>query len=227
MEEKTTIKNYYDQLASEYDDDRFNNSYGQYLHSQERQILVQRLGHLSKKMILDMGCGTGRFLDFSENGVDFSEGMLEEAKKKFPHHRLTVSDISKMPFEKKSFEAIYSLHVFMHLDLETIQKTIQEAHRILKPNGILIFDFPSMTRRKLINYQKEGWHGNTALDVNSIQKSVGDLFEVEEYEGVLFFPIHRVPVAFRSFFKTLDSWLCKSFLKKWASYHFVFLRKKD
>ncbi len=226
MEEKTAIKNYYDQLASEYDDDRFNNSYGQYLHFQERQILVQRLGHISKKSILDMGCGTGRFLDFAENGVDFSEGMLSEAKEKFPKHKLTVSDISKMPFEDESFEAIYSLHVFMHLDLGTIEKTIQEAHRILKPNGVLIFDFPSQTRRQLINYQKDGWHGNTALDIDSIQKLTGDLFEVDGYEGVLFFPIHRVPVALRSFFRTLDSWLCKSFLKKWASYHFVFLRKK-
>jgi ubiquinone/menaquinone biosynthesis C-methylase UbiE len=226
MEEKTAIKNYYDQLASEYDDDRFNNSYGQYLHFQERQILVQRLGHIPKNSILDMGCGTGRFLDFAENGVDFSKGMLGEAQEKFPNHKLTVSDISKMPFENESFEAVYSLHVFMHLDLGTIEKTIQEAHRILKTNGIFIFDFPSKARRKLINYQKEGWHGNTALDVDSIQKLTGDLFEVEGYEGVLLFPIHRVPVALRSFFRTLDAWLCKSFLKKWASYHFVFLRKK-
>ena len=226
MEEKTAIKNYYDQLASEYDDDRFNNSYGQYLHFQERQILVRRLGHLSKKSILDMGCGTGRFLDFAENGVDFSQGMLGEAKEKFPNHHLTVSDISMMPFEKESFKAIYSLHVFMHLDLVTIQKTIQEAHRILEPNGILIFDFPSKARRDLINYQKKGWHGNTALDVNSIQQLTGDLFEMEGYEGVLIFPIHRVPIALRSFFRKVDSWLCKSFLKKWASYHFVFLRKK-
>lgn len=226
MEEKAAIKNYYNQLASEYDNDRFNNSYGQYLHFQERQILVQRLGHLSKKTILDMGCGTGRFLDFAKNGVDFSEGMLEEAKTKFPNHHLIVSDISNMPFEKKSFEAIYSLHVFMHLDLETIQKTIGEAHRILKPNGILIFDFPSKARRDLINYQKEGWHGNTALDINSIQQLIGDSFEMEGYEGVLFFPIHRVPVVMRSFFRKIDSWLGKSFLKKWASYHFVFLRKK-
>ncbi len=226
MEEKTAIKNYYDQLASEYDDDRFNNSYGQYLHLQERQILVHRLGHISKKSILDMGCGTGRFLDLAENGVDFSEGMLKVAQSKFPNHQLTVSDISNLPFENGSFEAIYSLHVFMHLDLITIQKTIQEASRILKPNGILIFDFPSKARRQLINYQKEGWHGNTALDIDAMQKLTGNLFELEGYEGVLFFPIHRVPVSLRSFFRKIDSWLCKSFLKKWASYHFVFLRKK-
>jgi SAM-dependent methyltransferase len=114
----------------------------------------------------------------------------------------------------------------MHLDLNTIQKTIQEAHRVLKPNGVLVFDFPSKARRKLINYQKEGWHGNTALDIGSIEALTNGLFKLEGYEGVLLFPIHRIPFALRPFIRTLDSWLCKSFLKKWASYHFVFLKKK-
>lgn len=225
MKEKTAIKNYYNQLASEYDDDRFNNSYGQYLHFQERQILSSRLGRTPKKLILDMGCGTGRFLDFAKNGVDFSEGMLHEAKRKYPSHQLTQGDISNLPFDNESFKVIYSLHVFMHLDMDTIKKTIQEAHRTLQPNGLFIFDFPSLARRQLINYQKEGWHGNTAIDVDSIQDLVGDLFVVENYEGVLFFPIHRFPISLRAFFRKLDSWLGKSFLKKWASYHFVFLRK--
>lgn len=225
MNEKKSIKNYYNQLACDYDDNRFNNTYGQYLHFQEREILHRRLGYLDKKSILDMGCGTGRFLEFAENGVDFSEGMLGEAKLKFPNHQLTKSDISKMPFSNSSFEAIYSLHVFMHLDLDTIRKTIVEAHRVLKPEGILIFDFPSKARRQLINYQKEGWHGNTALDIEMIHTLTDGLFELEGYEGVLFFPIHRIPNRWRSFFRKIDSMLCRSFLKKWASYHFVYLNR--
>ena len=225
MNEKNAIQNYYDQLASEYDDDRFNNSYGQYLHFQERQILQQRLGHLPQNSILDMGCGTGRFLDFAKNGIDFSEGMLAQAKAKYPHHQLTVGDISRMPFAENSFDAIFSLHVFMHLKMETIEGAISEAHRILKPGGILIFDFPSKARRNLINYQKDGWHGNTALEVSIVKKLTNGKFEMEGYQGVLFFPIHRFPKSIRPFFRKLDSLLCRSFLKKWASYHFIFLKK--
>ena len=225
MNEKNAIQNYYDQLASEYDEDRFNNSYGQYLHSQERQILQRRLGPISKKNILDMGCGTGRFLDFAKNGIDFSKGMLAQAQAKYPDHELTVGDISKMPFPENSFEAIFSLHVFMHLKIETIEKAINEAHRVLKPGGILIFDFPSKARRNLINYKKEGWHGNTALEVNTVNKLTEGKFKMQGYEGVLFFPIHRFPKSTRPFFRKLDSLLCRSFLKKWASYHFIFLKK--
>ena len=225
MKENSAIRDYYNQLATEYDDDRFNNTYGSYLHAQERAILKSKLKGISKTSILDMGCGTGRFLEFAQNGVDFSEGMLQEAKAKFPNHQLKVSDIRNMPFSENSFDAIFSLHVFMHLDLETVQQTIQEAHRILKPNGILIFDFPSKTRRELINYQKDGWHGNTALDFEMVNNYSQGLFEVEGYQGVLFFPIHRIPENLRVHFRKIDTSLGQSFLKKWSSYHFVFLRK--
>lgn len=225
MSEKTSIQNYYNQLATDYDDDRFNNTYGQYLHLQERQILQRQLAGIPLNNILDMGCGTGRFLQYAGHGVDFSEGMLQQAQSKFPNHQLTVSDISNMPFDDESFKAIYSLHVFMHLDMETIEASIRDAHRILESDGILIFDFPSKSRRQLINYKKDGWHGNTALDIATVEQLSKGLFYLENYEGVLFFPIHRIPNRLRSFFRFFDSLLCRSFLRKCASYHFVFLRK--
>ena len=226
MKEKNLIQDYYNQLASKYDDNRFNNTYGQYLHAQEQVILKRILKGISKDLILDMGCGTGRFLEFAHHGVDFSEGMLQEAKSKFPNRQLKIGDIRQLPFEDNSFDAVYSLHVFMHLDMATVEAAIQEAYRVLKPNGFLIFDFPSKARRKLINYKKEGWHGNTALDVDMVQSMSNGLFEVKGYDGVLCFPIHRIPVKWRSYFIKIDNWLGTSFLKKWASYHFIYLSSK-
>ena len=54
MKEKNVIQDYYNQLASKYDNDRFNNTYGQYLHSQEIQILKRDLKGISKDLILDL-----------------------------------------------------------------------------------------------------------------------------------------------------------------------------
>jgi len=226
MHKEKSIQQYYNDLAPEYDSDRFANSYGKYLHVQETQIMGEWLRGISQKEILDMGCGTGRFLNYAHYGVDISEGMLTEAKAKFPNKELQIASITNTPFQDNTFQAIFSLHVFFHLEEEIIQQTIQEAHRILKPNGILIFDFPSKTRREMINYQKEGWHGNTALSLEEVQQYVGGKFILEKYQGVMLFPVHRIPKFFRSSFRLVDTLLSQSFLKKWASYNFVFLHRK-
>ena len=223
---KKSIQQYYDDLAPEYDSDRFANSYGKYLHVQETQIMQKWLSGISQKEILDMGCGTGRFLQYAQHGVDISEGMLAEAKSKFPNRDLKIASITNTPFTANTFQAIFSLHVFFHLEKEVIQPTIQEAHRILRPNGILIFDFPSEKRRALINYQKEGWHGNTALNIEEIQQFIDGKFVLEKYQGVMMFPVHRIPKSMRSSMRFVDTILCNSFLKKWSSYNFVCLRKE-
>lgn len=49
-------------------------------------------------------------------------------------------DIFPYPFESKSAEKIISFHVIEHL--EHPMKFLQECHRILKPNGVLIIECP-------------------------------------------------------------------------------------
>ncbi len=52
------IKIYYDELASTYDHNRFGNSYGTYIDSQERAYLKKSLPLLYSSNILDLCCGT-------------------------------------------------------------------------------------------------------------------------------------------------------------------------
>lgn len=224
--QKGDILNYYDQLAKAYDQDRFQNSYGNYLDSQERQVLRQWLGQDSKDRILDLGCGTGRLLDFAQYGVDFSENMLALAKEKFPAHQLVQSDITQLPFQDQQFNTIFSFHVFMHLDQASILAALKEVHRTLQDGGQFIVDFPNSTRRKAINYQKAGWHGNTALDLETLSSLLGEQWSIQKVTGFLLFPIHRFPKPLRSFFRPLDSFLCKTFLKHYASYYCVSLTKR-
>jgi len=223
---KEEILNYYDQLAPAYDEDRFQNSYGNYLDRQERSLLKNWLSGRSRSHALDLACGTGRLLGYAKNGVDFSKNMLAQAKEKYPEHQLIQSDISKLPFEDKSFKTVFSFHVFMHLDLNTIEKTLKEVHRILEKDGMFIFDFPNIKRRKAINYKKAGWHGNTALDLKGLLTLLGDRWSISKSSGFLLFPVHRLPKKTRKYFRQIDSLLCKSFLKHFASYYCVCLIKK-
>ena len=80
MESNEIIK-YYDEIAKSYDKDRFGNSYGRFINFLERKILSNLLRDTKNKIVLDLACGTGRFLDFADIGIDASENMIETAKK--------------------------------------------------------------------------------------------------------------------------------------------------
>ncbi|WP_407500720.1 class I SAM-dependent methyltransferase [Elizabethkingia anophelis] len=219
------IQKYYDQLASTYDENRFSNTYGQYIDAQERNFLTYFF-HKHKRLnkTLDLGCGTGRLLDFATSGVDFSEEMLSQAKAKYPYKNLTVGNITDIPFENESLDCIFSFHVIMHQDREITQQFLSESWQKLKPEGFLIFDFPVKRRRKN-HASTESWHAYNSFNPGEIKFLFRNQWTVTETRGVLFFPVHRIPKSLRRLFLPLDNWLCRSFFKKWASYQIIVLQK--
>jgi len=152
------IVDYYDEAAPNYDHSRFGNSYGEFLDFQERAIVAKSLTTIPRSRTLDMACGTGRFLDFADFGVDASARMLEIAKQKFPQSSLFQEDATQTHFESGTFSAILSFHFLMHLDKSTTKRVIDECGRILEQDGVLIVDFPSKHRRQLFGQRTKGWH---------------------------------------------------------------------
>lgn len=221
MSNTTTVQTYYNDLAIAYDADRFGNSYGRYLHQQEVKLLTRLLTGRNGNTA-DLGCGTGRLTGFASTGVDFSAAMLEEAKKKWPAKDFILSDLTELPFPSDSMNTLFSFHVFMHLDQHTALAIFAEAERVLQPGGIFIFDFPSLRRRNLFSRKREGWHGSTAYD--ALKLEIDGLVK-EKYYGLMLFPVHRLPSFCRGLFQRLDSLLCRTFLKSYASYQAVVFRK--
>lgn len=219
------IKKYYDQLASTYDENRFSNTYGRYINAQERNFLTSFF-HEHKRLnkTLDLGCGTGRLLDFATSGVDFSEEMLSQAKAKYPYKNLLAGNITEIPFENESLDCIFSFHVIMHQDKEITQQFLSESWQKLKPNGFLIFDFP-VKRRRRNHTSTESWHAYNSFDAEEIKFLFRDQWAIIETRGVLFFPVHRIPKYLRWLFLPLDNLLSRTFLKKWASYQIIVLQK--
>jgi SAM-dependent methyltransferase len=211
------IINYYDKLAQNYDSDRFANSYGKFIDRQERKIL-NKLFSKKDELVLDLACGSGRLLNYAVYGVDGSQEMIKIAQQKYPNKEIFHADAEKLPFENNSIDTIISFHFFMHLDKEKTKKIMEECSRVLKPGGRLIFDIPSARRRKLIAYNKDGWHGNLALLKADITKLHPD-FVVKRSFGLLFLPIHRIPKKIRMRFIGVDFLFANSFLKKYSSYH--------
>ncbi len=224
-DEDEVVKVYYDAIAFEYDRSRFNNSYGRYIDSQEREILSRWLVSSENKSVLDLACGTGRFLSVATAGLDFSAKMIEVARTKHPDKELIHASADQIPVESSRYDAVFALHLFMHLSKDKIQAIVNECYRILRPNGVLIFDIPSALRRKLISYKPESWHGATSFSLEEIRQISTGQWRFEELVGINFLPIHRFPSKTRHLVLPFDKILSHSFLKIISSYYLVKLIK--
>jgi malonyl-CoA O-methyltransferase len=108
----------------------------------EEPVVREALGDVRGLQALDLGCGTGRHaLWLAAAGarvtaVDFSEGMLAEARRKPGASQVSflVHDLHRaLPFEAASFERVVSGLVLEHLhDLHFV---FAEARRVLRPGG--------------------------------------------------------------------------------------------
>ena len=224
MQIKNEINDYYNEIAQDYDHSRFGNSYGEFIDYQEKIIVAQLLENISRSETLDMACGTGRFLDFADFGIDASEKMLEIAKQKYPHLSLYQEDATKTHFDANAFSAIISFHFLMHLDKNTAKEVINECDRILNKNGILIIDFPSKYRKQLLGRKTEGWRCANDYMLDELL-ATNQNFKLKEYYGIMFFPIHRCSPQIRKILRKIDTFLCRSFLRRYASFLVVVLEK--
>ena len=218
------VTNYYNKIAKDYDSSRFATSYGQYIHAQELFYLQKYFPNSPNS--LSLGCGTGRYMEMASVGLDISANMLQIARKNYPNKQFLEGDATNTKLPAAHFQGIFSLHVLMHLQPNVVAQILKEAARLLAPNGTFIFDVPSAHRRNLSKPPTENWHAAQAFSLSQIQEMLGNDFNLKHYYGILFFPIHRLPEWLRPFIRPIDNFLCRSFLKKYASYLLFIAERK-
>jgi SAM-dependent methyltransferase len=99
---------------------------------------------INRNIIIDLGCATGDtlqlFSEFEERiGIDFSNRYIEYAKTKWKTNgmRFIEADMTDLPVLPLS-DVVYSLSTIYYIS--DFIRVIQNLKKILKPNGIVIFD---------------------------------------------------------------------------------------
>jgi len=100
----------------------------------------------SPKTILDLGCGTGKFLQCflrskpweSATGVDFSVAMLKKARETVSGNVMWLrEDFDSLPFLESSFDLIIS--GFTLRSVQKLPEFLGHVYRILTPEGKAAF----------------------------------------------------------------------------------------
>ena len=105
--------------------------------------------------ILDIGCGNGRLLELLKGknieyiGVDNSERLIDIAKRRYPTKKFLVADTLNLPFPNDYFDKIFLIAVLHNIPSKELRfKTLQEARRVLKPEGLLILTVWDIWRKE-------------------------------------------------------------------------------
>lgn len=157
--------------------------------------------HPAPLRILDIGCGTGRFLrqlgralpDARLYGLDLSKHYLGEARRNFAHEvdvSFVVENAESIPFADEHFDVVTSVFMLHELPKPVRRRVLREAARVLRAGGLLVLcDSAQVSDSAGIedillsfprSYHEPFYRGYLTDDLGALLRSVGLAVESSE-----------------------------------------------
>jgi malonyl-CoA O-methyltransferase len=132
------------------------------------QLILEHLGDLAGKRVLDVGCGKGRFARILKErqpeaevwGLDISEEMLRYVPQNI---RTRAGSMTELPFEDAFFDGVYATESLEHA--VEIERAVAEMCRVTAPGGrIAIIDKNAEQFGRLATPEWEKWFTRAQLE---------------------------------------------------------------
>jgi SAM-dependent methyltransferase len=138
------------EMAASFDAKRFGGPIGHLLLEDQERVLVEVLGNVSNRRILDMGTGTGRVaIALARRGarvtaLDASKDMLSVGRKRAADAGLSIEfvegDAQALAVPDRSFDEVVCFRLLMHVP--DWRRSMSELCRVT--NHRLVFDYPAL-----------------------------------------------------------------------------------
>lgn len=124
-------------------------------------VLIKNARLSKKDRVLDVGCYTGLYEYLLERrgyknftGIDVSKdaiGIAGKIKKKFGLKSIfAVGDAERLSFPDNSFDVVLFFATLHHLPKKSMEKSLAEAHRVLRKGGRVVVAEPNLWNPKIM-----------------------------------------------------------------------------
>jgi ubiquinone/menaquinone biosynthesis C-methylase UbiE/uncharacterized protein YbaR (Trm112 family) len=132
------------------------------MHTHRGEIIatMEVLGDLPPGLLLDCGCGNGRFFEqlpqhVTAVGADASLNLLRICRAKGRCTRLVCCEIEHLPFKAEAFDRTLSVRVLQHLKQQ--REAVGEMVRVLKPQGVAVLHcYNELSSKAFVKHIREG-----------------------------------------------------------------------
>ncbi len=209
-------------IAEAYEDKRFSGG-GRLIDRREKQAVLNALGPVEGRKILEIACGTGRFTvmladrNADVTGIDISPAMLTQGRDKAQaasvqqYLEFLRGDAARLPFPDNTFDAVFAIR-FFHL-ADNPSHFLTEMRRVA--SEVILFDtFNAASARSLYNWALPmGSRLYSRADVAQLLDDAGVDLVNASHDFLLPFGLYRgLPGSVATPLRSLDTTIVNSWL---------------